>query len=99
MSEPEQLHPESGARFLFELGERDDEAAHYRITVFLPSLERHEGGGRAALGTEQVIVEGLADAPEWVRTFAQRFLRQIAAGQRKRSQPRWPRRVLRWRER
>ena len=99
MGDPEQqLHPQSGARLLFELSESDDEAAHYRIAALLPGTERHEGAGRVVLGTEQVDVDGLLDAPEWVRTLAQRFLRQIAAGQRKRSEPRWPRRVLRWRE-
>ncbi len=98
MSDPEQLHPESGARLLFELTESGSEDARYRITALMPGTERHEGEGRVTLGTEQVEASGLVEAPEWVQTLAQRFLRQIAAGQRKRSQPRWPRRVLRWRE-
>ena len=98
VGDPDQLHPESGARLLFELTESGDEDARYRITALLPGTERHEGEGQVVLGTEQVEVEGLRSAPDWVRTLAQRFLRQIAAGQRKRSQPRWPRRVLRWRE-
>lgn len=97
VSDP-QLHPESGARLLFELSEGGDEDARYRITALMPEAERHEGEGHAVLGTEQVSVVGLEGAPDWVQTLAQRFLRQIAAGQRKRSQARWPRRVLRWRE-
>lgn len=99
MSDPDQLHPDTGARLLFELSEGGDQSARYAIAALLPEAVRHEGEGRVQLGTEQVEVRGLDDAPEWVRTLAQRFLRQIAAGQRKRSQPRWPRRVLRWRER
>ncbi len=99
MSDPEQLHPESGARLLFELREAEGGDAAYAIAALLPGDERHDGLGQLALGTEQVELTGLEEAPDWVRTLAQRFLRQIAAGQRKRSTPRWPRRVLRWRER
>jgi len=95
----EQLHPESGARLLFELTEAEDGDARYAVVAFLPDAVRHDGSGEVALGTEQVQLHGLDEAPDWVRTLAQRFLRQIAAGQRKRSEPRWPRRVLRWRDR
>lgn len=99
MSDPEQLHPESGARLLFERIEAAGGDARYAIAALLPEAVRYEGEGRVASGTEQVAIDGLTDAPEWVQTLAQRFLRQIAAGQRKRSAPRWPRRVLRWRDR
>lgn len=98
MSDPEQLHPESGARLLFELLEGGSEDARYAIAALMPQAVRHEGEGHLVLGTEQVEVAGLDDAPDWVQTLAQRFLRQIAAGQRKKSEPRWPRRLLRWRE-
>jgi hypothetical protein len=99
MSDPEQLHPESGARLLFELDEAAGGDARYAIAALLPDAVRHDGSGQVALGTELVEVSGLDEAPDWVRTLAARFLRQIAAGQRKRSEPRWPRRVLRWRDR
>lgn len=98
VSVPDQLHPETGARLLFELAEAGPEDARYTVAALMPEGVRHEGEGRVTLGTEQVELGGIDGAPEWVQTLAQRFLRQIAAGQRKRSTPRWPRRVLRWRE-
>ncbi|MAQ14740.1 MAG: hypothetical protein CMN30_08080 [Sandaracinus sp.] len=90
------LHPESGTRLLFEL--RDDAPAYadYAVTAHMAGTVSHAGSGRVTLGTETVELE-LPEAPDWVVTLAQRFLRQIAAGQRGEETPRWPRRLLRWR--
>ena len=99
VSEHADLHPESGARLLFELETSDPQAATYALSALMPEGVTHRGSGKVSAGTEQVAVEGLEEAPDWVRTLAQRFLRQIAAGQRGVATPRWPRRVLRWRDR
>ena len=91
------LHPEHGARVLFELEDDRAPGARYAVSLFLPEGELHCGNGQVEHGSEKVELLGAAEAPEWVRTLVLRLLRQIAAGQRSRQPPRWPRRIMRWR--
>ena len=93
----EDLFPESGARFLFELDESSADHACYGVRALMADETTHQGVGRITQGSETIEIEGLEGSPDWVRTFSQRFLRQVAAGQRGASEPRWPRRLLRWR--
>ncbi len=91
------LHPQAGGRVLLELEEAGEAAVRYRVTLFTPDA-RFEG--RAILDPQagQSVCEGLEGAPAWLVAQVRPFLRQLWTARRGGAGPRWPRRVLRWRQ-
>ncbi len=93
----ESLHPESGGRVLLELETVDEAFVRYRVTLFTPS-GHFDGRARVELSGGQSLVEGLDRAPGWLVGQVRPFLRQLWTARRDGEGPRWPRRVLRWRQ-
>lgn len=93
----ESLHPESGGRVLLELEGADEAQVRYRVTLFTTDA-RYEGHARVELAGGESVVEGLGEAPAWLVAQVRPFLRQLWTARRGGEGPRWPRRVLRWRQ-
>ena len=91
------LHPEHGGRVLLELDEVGDAAVRYRVTLYTPDA-RFEGWAALETASGETTHGGLNDAPAWLVAQLRPFLRQLWTGRRGGSGPRWPRRVLRWRQ-
>ena len=94
------LHPEEGARFLFELQDgASDDAAVYDASVFTPDQRFDYRVALESSGGYVVEVQGTSAGPELEKRLGN-FARQIAraaSGKLDDGLPPWPARVLRWR--
>lgn len=92
-------NPRHGGRVLLEREEVRDHEVRYRVTLFSPNAEWRSAGtihvddGRIELGA----FDAEEAPPEWLVEGARAFLRTVWSGRRGEADPRWPRRVLRWR--
>ncbi|MEM9071634.1 MAG: hypothetical protein AAGE52_24210 [Myxococcota bacterium] len=89
------LHPDNGGRVLFELAD-DGDPVRYRVTLFTPA-DRFEGTAAIGRATGDVETAGFDEAPAWLTAQVRPFLRQLWSARRD-GGPRWPRRVMRWRQ-
>jgi hypothetical protein len=92
------LHPQEGARFLFELEQDGGDHAAYRAAIFTPT-ERFDYRARLTLeGESHVEATGTAAAAELEKKL-DTLARLLARGAKKKiadELPAWPHRVLRW---
>ncbi|NLY92467.1 MAG: hypothetical protein GXY23_00430 [Myxococcales bacterium] len=87
-------HPERGARFLLELEGGDDAEARYALTIFTPGAALR---GRARVSAESGEVEvDVAEAPEVLVGEARALAKTLVNPRR--TEGRWKRRLMRWRE-
>jgi hypothetical protein len=99
VSEHDNLHPRDGARFLFELGQSDDERATYDAAIYTPDArfdyvaEVDNGGAHQVRATGEPAA---ADLEKKLLTMA-RLIARDASKRTSDGLPPWPRRVLRWR--
>ncbi len=94
----EELHPSAGVRILLELDAFDEAEARYRVAIYTPA-ERFDyrlaiglPGGTVTLS--ETPAAAAAPLSELVRAMARSLARDALA-----TEPlRWPRRLLRWRD-
>jgi hypothetical protein len=93
------LKPQAGARFLFELvrNSDDEKQAEYRVAIYTPDAV-HEG--RATLvddGTSTVEAQGASEDLLATLQMLAKLMARSAAKKREDGLSAWPHRVLRWR--
>ena len=90
--------PKHGGRVLLELESAEEGQVRYRVTLYAPD---REWCGTSTIHVEDgtVTMWEFADCPPpaWLVDGAVAFLKTVWNARRKETDPRWPRRVFRWR--
>lgn len=94
------MHPTHGGRFVLEQTHLDNDEVIYTVVFFSPQT-RWDGTVRVQLRDGSISFGDFtpADAPTWLMSKTQAFLRsEWKASQRSEGAEPWPRRIQRWRE-
>jgi hypothetical protein len=94
----EDLHPSAGVRILLELSTTDAALAHYRAAVYTPKTRFDYRLDIAASDGAVTIVESPSAPGEPFLEFVRAMARTLAKDALGTSPLRWPRRLLRWRD-
>lgn len=90
--------PKHGGRVLLELESASAGEVRYRVTLYSPGAK---WSGTSAIqvddGTVTMSEFGDCRPPEWLVEGAVAFLKTVWNARRKEPDPRWPRRIFRWR--